>query len=146
MSSLVASASPMTEGRMPLGVGPSSRIEPWPWDDRRMGAAPDVGDHDFSSTRMCSDGYRALLAIVPSLVIPAVAGIVVSFVRQSSNQVILAVILSLIGWNVFVVVYVLLTVRTFSGADSALFRMLMATRSAVRSQSRALPASSTTGS
>jgi uncharacterized membrane protein len=98
-----------------------------------MGAAPDLGDHDLSSTRMCSDGYRALLAIAPSLAIPAVAGIVVSFVRESSNQVILAVILSLIGWNVFVVVYVVLTARTFSGADSALFRTLMTTRSAVRS-------------
>jgi hypothetical protein len=70
---------------------------------------------------------------VPSLVIPAVAGIVISFVRQSSNQVVLAVILSLIGWNVFVVAYVVLTNRTFPGADAARFKMRMATRSVDRS-------------
>jgi uncharacterized membrane protein len=45
----------------------------------------------------------------------------------------LAVILVLFGWNVFVVTYVVLTNRTFSEADAALFRMRMFARSAARS-------------
>ncbi|MGH9272963.1 MAG: DUF1345 domain-containing protein [Ilumatobacteraceae bacterium] len=36
--------------------------------------------------------------------------------------------LSLLGWNVFVVVYVILTIRTFSGVDGAEFRVRMAAR------------------
>jgi uncharacterized membrane protein len=92
-----------------------------------------LGDPGLSSSRLCWDGYRALLAAVPSLLIPAVAGIVISLVRQSSNQVVLAVILALFGWNVFVVVYVVLTHQAFSGTDAARFRTRMATRSAARS-------------
>jgi uncharacterized membrane protein len=86
-----------------------------------------------SRPRLCSDGYRALLAVVPSLLIAVVAGIIISLVRQSSNMVVLAVILALFGWNVFVVTYVVFTNRTFHGVDAAQFKMRMAARSVVRS-------------
>lgn len=76
---------------------------------------------------MCSDGYRALRAIVPAFVLPTIGS---AFLRLTplSYAPSESVLGAMLGWNIFTIVYVVLTVRTFSGVDSTEFAVRMAAR------------------
>ncbi len=78
---------------------------------------------------LCTDGKRALVAIAASIVVPLVAGTIVGIISpEVGDAAATTVVLSLAGWNIFVIVYVILTVRTFSRIDGAEFAVRMAAR------------------
>jgi uncharacterized membrane protein len=77
---------------------------------------------------LCSDGRRSLVAFVPALVVPCIVGVIVAIVPPLDDWVAVTVVLGLLGWNVFVIVYVLLTHRTFGGLDRDQFERRMQTR------------------
>jgi len=86
------------------------------------------------SRSMCSDGRRSLIAFIASLVVPTVVWLLLIATPPSgSGSAATNVVLFLLGWNTFVVVYVILTMRTFTRADKAEFEARMAARSAARS-------------
>jgi uncharacterized membrane protein len=77
----------------------------------------------------CTDGKRALVGLAASIVVPTVAGTILGIVSpEVGDALATTVVLSLAGWNIFVVVYVVLTVRTFSRIDGAEFAVRMAAR------------------
>jgi uncharacterized membrane protein len=78
---------------------------------------------------LCADGRRALVALAPSLALPILAGVLlwaVAFPGGTSPAA--YVILSLLGWNLFAVLYVVLTLRLFRGVGAVEFRRRMAAR------------------
>lgn len=96
---------------------------------------PAVHDDGVDPSRMCSDGHRALISFGCALVVPLVAGIVVSLVDPDSRGTRAAIVLLvLLGWNIFAVLYALLSVRTFSGDDAARFRRQMRARTERRTR------------
>jgi uncharacterized membrane protein len=75
------------------------------------------------------DGRRALVALAPSIALPVLTGLLlwaVAFPGGTSPAA--HVILCLLGWNLFAVLYVVLTLRRFRGVDAAEFRRRMAAR------------------
>ncbi|MGI9028895.1 MAG: DUF1345 domain-containing protein [Ilumatobacteraceae bacterium] len=67
--------------------------------------------------------------MVPSIVVPTALGFLIGAISTRAGDAPATTVgLSLLGWNVFVVVYVILTIRTFSGLDGAEFRVRMAAR------------------
>ena len=78
---------------------------------------------------LCTDGKRALVGIAASVAVPLVAGTILGIISpEVGDALATTVVLSLAGWNIFVVVYVILTVRTFSHVDAAEFAVRMAAR------------------
>jgi uncharacterized membrane protein len=78
---------------------------------------------------LCSDGRRALVALAPSIGLPVLAGLalrVISFPGAGSPAA--YVILCLLGWNLFAVIYVVITLRTFRRVDAEEFHRRMTAR------------------
>lgn len=85
--------------------------------------------------KLCSDGRRAIIGIAVSFVVPFVIGTVVGVVAPAdSGTVAMTVALSLVGWNVFVVTYVVLTAITFGPVDPHEFTVRMTERRTARSR------------
>lgn len=82
---------------------------------------------------LCSDGRRALIATALGVVVPVVVGLVLGAVDPVRRGPAVTVVLALAGWNLFVVVYLALTLRTFAGTDRAQFEAKMARRRESRS-------------
>ncbi len=92
--------------------------------------------------RTCSDGRRAMIAVVFSVVVPFSVGFVLSVLSTSvAGDSDTTILLALLGWTTFAVVYVLLTLHTFSRVGSAEFRRRMAARAGTRQSGwqRAIP-------
>ncbi len=104
-----------------------------------MSAAASLGNQnadEITARRwMCSDGRRAIVALIVSLVVPTlVSRLIDGLWVKGLDGAGLRFSLLLLGWNVFAVVYVLLTVRTFDRSDSERFRAQMAARRGYRSE------------
>ncbi len=84
-------------------------------------------------TRMCSDGHRALISIITGVAVSGVGALVISAIRPSLNGRSFNVIAVLIGWNIFALLYVWLTSRTFSRVGTDEFNARMAARASTRS-------------
>lgn len=83
--------------------------------------------------RSCADSRRAFVATVVSVAVPFIVDSVLRLVAPAVEAgADTTVMLFLLGWNLFVVVYVVLTIITFSRRDSATFRQQMAIRMARR--------------
>ncbi len=82
---------------------------------------------------LCSDGRRALIATVIGVAVPMLVGVVVRATDPGLNRTAVVVVLSLTGWNLFVVIYVVLTLRVFSVHDAAEFTHRMRLRRDARS-------------
>jgi uncharacterized membrane protein len=90
---------------------------------------------DPQPSKMCSDGRRALLALAASFIVPVLGRVVVEAVDPASGSTrALNVVLILIGWNTFVVVYVILTAHTFARIDTTEFTRRMAARDSMQSK------------
>jgi uncharacterized membrane protein len=88
-----------------------------------------------SSKRMCSDGRRSVLATAIGVAVPVLAGLVVNLTSVPGVAASATVVmLGLIGFNLFAVIYVVLTLRTFAPVDPDEFRARMAARTAMRSR------------
>lgn len=86
-------------------------------------------DRWYSSRRLCSDSRRALIALVASLIVPTVIGTMTRLTPPpGAGGVATQVVLVLLGWNVFAVVYMVLTAATFSGLDASEFQARIALR------------------
>ncbi|NMO94017.1 DUF1345 domain-containing protein [Actinomycetospora sp. TBRC 11914] len=82
---------------------------------------------------LCSDGRRAVIATAIGVLVPVVVGLVLGAIDPGRRGPAVTLVLALGGWNLFVVVYVALTLRTFAGTDQAEFEAKMARRRASRS-------------
>jgi uncharacterized membrane protein len=97
-------------------------------------AAPDsVGDGKqpvaAAKRALCADSRRALIALVAAIAVPTLVAFVLAVTPPTGiGGVAAMVVLWLLGWNVFVVAYVVLTHRTFGRVDAAEFRARMETR------------------
>lgn len=102
-----------------MGAG-RSRPEP--------GSAEDDA-HPGPGIALAGDGRRALVALVPSVALPVVAGLVLWLLEvPAAGTPAERVILCLVAWNLFAVLYVVLTLRVFRGVDAAEFRRRMTAR------------------
>ena len=78
---------------------------------------------------MCSDSHRAFISFLVSLVPPAVIGLIILLTNIAAGDVAAVLVaLLLLEWNVFALLYILLSVRTFSGADQQTFEARMKAR------------------
>jgi uncharacterized membrane protein len=78
---------------------------------------------------LAGDGRRALVALVPSVALPVAVGLALWLLAvPAAGTPAARVILCLVGWNIFAVVYVVLTLRVFRGVDAAEFRRRMTAR------------------
>lgn len=93
---------------------------------------------DLSTVRwsgFASDGRRALIAFVTSVAVPfVVINAVHLFDPSWDHGVPFHVVTWLVGWNLFTVLYVLMTTLTFRGHDAATFQALMDARRARRNK------------
>lgn len=88
-----------------------------------------------SPSHWCLDGHRAGVSLVVSIVVPVVVGMILRSAAPSiGSGLATTVALSLLGWNIFVAVYVVLTALTFSKRSSEEFRARIIARSAGRSK------------
>ena len=92
-----------------------------------------TSDRPAVASALCSDGRRALIATAVGIVVPVVAGLVLGAVAPYRHGSAVTLVLALAGWNLFVVVYVALTLRTFAGTDRDAFERKMARRRESRS-------------
>jgi uncharacterized membrane protein len=69
-----------------------------------------------------------LLATAVGVAVPVVVGLVLGAVDPTRRGPAMSVVLALSGWNLFVVVYVALTLRTFAGTDREEFARKMQRR------------------
>ncbi len=79
--------------------------------------------------RTCADSFRAFLATCAAFVVPTVLGFLLPHDIDGIEGHGRWVLLVLIGWNVFCVVYVIHTQRTFARVDRREFAARMAARS-----------------
>ncbi len=84
------------------------------------------------SRSLCSDSRRALVATAVACVVPVVLGLLNAWLGVSNGRWSTPIVLVLIGWNLFALVYVLLSVRAFSGVDQSEFVSRMAARASQR--------------
>lgn len=96
-------------------------------------ASPSAASASATSS-LCSDSRRALIALVASVAFPALLAIVLALTPPSGvGGSATTLVLGLVGWNVFVIAYVVLTFRTFGGGvDAAEFRARMDARGSRR--------------
>ena len=102
-------------------TGPSSQPQS---TDASTPAVPDA-----ATSALCTDSRRALIALLLSLALPMLAAVVLAVtppVGVGGSATVM--LLWLVGWNVFVIAYVILTFRTFARVDSAQFRARMDAR------------------
>ena len=78
---------------------------------------------------LCSDGRRAAIATAVAVVVPLAVG-----VAPVGDGVARGVVLALVGWNLFVVIYVVLTWRTFGSREPEEFARRMQVRRDARSR------------
>jgi uncharacterized membrane protein len=74
-----------------------------------------------------------VIATAVGVLVPVAVGLVLGAVDPALHGRAVTVVLVLAGWNLFVVVYVALTLRTFAGTDQAEFEAKMARRRDMRS-------------
>lgn len=84
---------------------------------------------DRTGMRTCADSFRALLATCAAFVVPTVLGYLLPHDIDGIEGNARWVLLVLIGWNVFCVVYVVHTQRTFARVERREFLARMAARS-----------------
>jgi uncharacterized membrane protein len=90
---------------------------------------PVVAEHATSS--LCADSRRALIATGVAFLVPLLVGLGLALTPPSgTGGIATTVVLALVGWNTFVVAYVILTHLTFNRIDSVQFRARMARRGA----------------
>jgi uncharacterized membrane protein len=77
---------------------------------------------------LCSDGRRAVIATAVAVVVPLAVGVA----TPAGDGVARDVVLALVGWNLFVVIYVVLTWRTFGSRDPQEFACRMRARRDLR--------------
>ena len=75
---------------------------------------------------LCNDGRRALIAIAASLIVPFGLSWILDATMPELDGPATTVVLLLVGWDVFVVVYLVLTARTFNRVPSDEFRLRIA--------------------
>ena len=79
---------------------------------------------------LCSDGRRAAIATAVAVAVPVAVGVA----APAGHGVARGVVLALVGWNLFVVIYVVLTWRTFGSRDPEEFARRMQVRRDMRSR------------
>jgi uncharacterized membrane protein len=96
--------------------------------------SPPVAAPQQATSALSSDGLRAFIATVVAFLVPILVGIVLSLTPPpGTGGIATTIVLWLIGWNTFVVAYVILTFRTFNRVDAEQFRARMVRRGAKRS-------------
>lgn len=130
-----------------MADGPTARVgtitpRPGIWPDGnthrvRVGdrAGQNVGDPPPMPPRLVADGRRALVAAVPSVLLPALVLLVFVFTGPPSDWAASIVIAIAAGFDLFAVLHASLTWRTFAGADAAGFADLIAARQRLRRRS-----------
>jgi uncharacterized membrane protein len=88
---------------------------------------PSGGEGTEHVPALCRDGRRALVAIAVSLVVPTVLGQLVGATMPELDGPATTAVLVLVGWDV-VVVYLVLTARTFGGVAGDEFARRIAAR------------------
>lgn len=84
-----------------------------------------------ATSSLCADSRRAVIATAIAFLVPTVTLLVLALTPPSgTGGIATTVVLSLVGWNTFVVAYLILTHRTFNRVDSEQFRARMARRGA----------------
>ena len=78
---------------------------------------------------LCSDGRRAAIATAVAVVVPLAVGLATT---PDGAGVATGVVLALVGWNLFVVIYVVLTLGTFDSRDPEEFARRMRSRRDLR--------------
>lgn len=94
---------------------------------------PGGPDRTATGPALCSDGRRALIATAIGVGVAVVTGLVLGAVDPTRRGPAVTLVLVLAGWNLFVVVYVALSLRTFSGHDPEEFARRMRVRRESRS-------------
>jgi uncharacterized membrane protein len=92
-----------------------------------------TSDGPAVASALCSDGRRAMIATAVGILVPVAAGLILGAVDPSRHGPAVTLVLALAGWNLFVVVYVALTLRTFAGSDRDEFERKMRRRRESRS-------------
>jgi uncharacterized membrane protein len=96
--------------------------------------APDHGEAtDRTDMPMCSDGRRAAWATGIGVVTSVVVLSIYHAVTGDGSTPAARTVGILLGWDLFAILYVILTNRTFGGLDVDEFRARMAARTALRS-------------
>jgi uncharacterized membrane protein len=97
-------------------------------DDSSSAPTPD-GTSSIHIPALCNDTRRSLIAIVVSLVVPTVIGTVLGIIDPEFWDAVPGnVLMALLGWNLFVVVYLVLTVRAFGDSSGDEFAARIAAR------------------
>ena len=90
---------------------------------------PDGDTAPIHIPALCNDTKRSLIAIVVSLVVPTVIGTILGIVDPVFWDAVPGnVMMILLGWNLFVVVYLVLTVRAFGRSAGDEFAARIAAR------------------
>lgn len=106
-------------------TGPSSKPQS---TDASTPAVPDA-----ATSALCADSRRALIALLLSFALPTLASVLLALTPPAGiGGSASALLLFLVGWNIFVIAYVILTFRTFARVDSAEFRARMDARGSKR--------------
>ena len=88
---------------------------------------------DAATSALCADSRRALIALLLSFALPTLASVLLALTPPAGiGGSAAALVLFLVGWNIFVIAYVILTFRTFARVDSAEFRARMDARGSKR--------------
>jgi uncharacterized membrane protein len=84
-------------------------------------------------TALCSDGLRSSVAMAGGFALPVAAAMVMAFTSPPGGDwAATAVVLILVAWNLYIVIYVVLTMRVFGKVDGAEFADRIAARTARR--------------
>jgi uncharacterized membrane protein len=90
-----------------------------------------VADPGQATSALTADSRRAIIAIGVAFLVPTLVALALALTPPpGTGGMATNVVLCLVGWNTFVVAYVILTFRTFYRVDSAQFRARMSRRGA----------------
>ena len=96
-------------------------------------ATPPAPPDDARLLALCSDGRRSRRAVAHAVILPSIAlGVMLIRLRPDGHWWAATVVLLLVGFNLYVLAYTVLTWRVFAYADPETFKSRMAARQGSR--------------